>query len=120
MDLGGRQVEFQAIGTAHSPGDQTILLPKERILFAGDLIEERMFPIVPFNPPTITKSDIDVTRWVDALSSFEQIDASIIVPGHGSLGQAEIARSVREYLLMSKLVSERRLKAKASRRSFRN
>jgi glyoxylase-like metal-dependent hydrolase (beta-lactamase superfamily II) len=97
LDLGDRQVEFQAIGTAHSPGDQTIFLPKERILFAGDLIEERMFPIVPFNPPTITKSDIDVTRWVDALSSFEQIDASIIVPGHGSLGQAEIARSVREY-----------------------
>src|ERR1700693_2537690 len=82
LDLGGRQVEFHAIGTAHSPGDQTIFLPKERILFAGDLIEERMFPIVPFNPPTITKSDIDVTRWVDALSSFEQIDASIIVPGH--------------------------------------
>jgi glyoxylase-like metal-dependent hydrolase (beta-lactamase superfamily II) len=97
LDLGGRQVEFQAIGTAHSPGDQTIFLPKERILFAGDLIEERMFPIVPFYPPTITKSDIDVTRWVQALSSFEQIDPSIIVPGHGSLGQAEIARSVREY-----------------------
>jgi glyoxylase-like metal-dependent hydrolase (beta-lactamase superfamily II) len=97
LDLGGRQVEFQAIGTAHSPGDQTIFLPKERILFAGDLIEERMFPIVPFYPPAITKADIDVTRWVQALSSFEQIDPSIVVPGHGSLGQAEIARSVREY-----------------------
>src|SRR3984885_10929855 len=97
LDLGGRQVDFHAIGTAHSPGDQIIWLPKEKILFAGDLIEERMFPIVPFNPPTITKSDIDVTRWVNALSSSEQIDASIIVPGHGSLGQAEIARSVREY-----------------------
>jgi glyoxylase-like metal-dependent hydrolase (beta-lactamase superfamily II) len=97
LDLGGRQVEFQVIGTAHSPGDQTIFLPKERILFAGDLIEERMFPIVPFYPPTVAKSDIDVTRWVQALSRFEQIDPSIIVPGHGSLGQAEIARTVREY-----------------------
>ena len=97
LDLGGRQVDFHAIGTAHSPGDQTIFLPKEKILFAGDLIEERMFPIVPFFPPTITKSDIDGARWVQALSSFEQIEPSIIVPGHGSLGQAEIARSVREY-----------------------
>jgi glyoxylase-like metal-dependent hydrolase (beta-lactamase superfamily II) len=97
LDLGGRQVDFQAIGTAHSPGDQTIFLPKERILFAGDLIEERMFPIVPVYPPTIVKSDIDVTRWAETLSSLEQTDPSIIVPGHGNLGQAEIARSVREY-----------------------
>ena len=66
-------------------------------MFAGDLIEERMFPIVPFYPPAITKSDIDGARWVQALSSFEKIEPSIIVPGHGSLGQAEIARSVREY-----------------------
>src|ERR1700733_2668259 len=78
LDLGGRQVDFQANGTAHSPGDQTIFLPKERILFAGDLIEERMFPIVPFNPPTIPKSDIDGARWVQALSNFEQIEPSII------------------------------------------
>jgi hypothetical protein len=31
------------------------------------------------------------------LSSFEKMDPSIVVPGHGRLGQAEIARSVREY-----------------------
>jgi len=28
-----------------------VFLPKERILFAGDLIEERMFPIFPWFPP---------------------------------------------------------------------
>jgi glyoxylase-like metal-dependent hydrolase (beta-lactamase superfamily II) len=32
LDLGGRQVEFHAIGTAHSPGDQIIWLPKEKDL----------------------------------------------------------------------------------------
>ena len=56
-----------------------------------------MFPIVPFLPPTITKSDIDVGKWVEALSYIAEIDPSIIVPGHGSLGQAEIARSVLVY-----------------------
>jgi glyoxylase-like metal-dependent hydrolase (beta-lactamase superfamily II) len=97
LDLGGREVEFQAIGTAHSPGDQIIWLPREKILFAGDLIEERMFPIVPFNPPTIPRSDINVAKWVEALSSITEIDASVIVPGHGSLGQAEIARALLVY-----------------------
>ena len=97
LDLGGRQVEFHPIGTAHSPGDQIIWLPKEKILFAGDLIEERMFPIVPFLPPTITKSDIDVAKWVEALSYIAEIDPEIIIPGHGSLGQAEIARALLAY-----------------------
>jgi glyoxylase-like metal-dependent hydrolase (beta-lactamase superfamily II) len=97
LDLGGRQVEFHTFGTAHSPGDQIISLPKEKILFAGDLIEERMFPIVPFFPPTIAKSDIDVAKWVQTLTYIEQIKSAIIVPGHGSLGQAEISRSLLVY-----------------------
>jgi glyoxylase-like metal-dependent hydrolase (beta-lactamase superfamily II) len=73
--------------------------PIEKILFAGDLIEERMFPIVPFYPPMITKSDIDVSQWIRALAEMEQMSAAIIVPGHGNLGQAEIARAVREYFV---------------------
>ena len=98
VDLGGRTVEFRSWGTAHSPGDQTVYLPAERILFAGDLIEERMFPIIPFFPPTIPRSAIDVRRWAQALAEIERIDPAIVVPGHGNLGRAEIAREVREYL----------------------
>ena len=56
-----------------------------------------MFPIVPFFPPTIAKSDIDVAKWVQTLTYIEQIKSAIIVPGHGSLGQAEISRSLLVY-----------------------
>jgi glyoxylase-like metal-dependent hydrolase (beta-lactamase superfamily II) len=45
LDLGGRTVEFRTWGTAHSPGDQVIVVPDQGVTFAGDLIEERMFPI---------------------------------------------------------------------------
>ena len=68
LDLGGRSVEFRTWGTAHSPGDQIIHLPEERIVFIGDLIEERMFPIVPLYPPMILANDIDVARWEVALN----------------------------------------------------
>lgn len=98
LDLGGRHVEFRNWGTAHSPGDQTIFLPDENILFAGDLIEERMTPIVPYLPPHITRADINTVQWTKALSGIEQSRPAIIVPGHGNLGQAEVARAVREWL----------------------
>src|ERR1700730_1283996 len=60
VDLGGRIVELHSVGTAHTRGDQIAFLPKERILSAGDLIEERMFPIFPWFPPA--DIDLDGTR----------------------------------------------------------
>ncbi len=56
LDLGNRKVELHASGTAHTRGDQVVFLPQERILFAGDLIEERMFPIFPWFHP----EDVDI------------------------------------------------------------
>ena len=98
LDLGGRQVELRTWGTAHSPGDQIVHLPAERIVFAGDLLEERMFPIVPFFPPMITAEDIDVERWEVALADIAGLQPRLVVPGHGNLGGAEIAADVLGYM----------------------
>ena len=76
LDLGGRRVEFRTWGTAHSPGDQIVHLPEERIVFIGDLIEERMFPIVPFFPPMILANDIDVARWEVVLNDVLSFPAA--------------------------------------------
>jgi glyoxylase-like metal-dependent hydrolase (beta-lactamase superfamily II) len=97
LDLGGRQVEFRTWGTAHSPGDQIIHLPRENIVFAGDLIEERMFPIVPLFPPMITAADINVTQWESTLMDILRLRPRLIVPGHGNLGGAELAEEVLGY-----------------------
>ena len=97
LDLGGRQVEFRTWGTAHSPGDQVIHLPEERIVFIGDLIEERMFPIVPLYPPMILADDIDVARWEVALNDVLALQPHLIVPGHGNLGGPEIATDLLDF-----------------------
>lgn len=98
LDLGGRRVEFWTLGTAHSPGDQVIVIPDQAVVFAGDLIEERMFPIVPFFPPLIEASDINVLTWQAALAKITAQAPRLIVPGHGNLGGTEIADEVRGYL----------------------
>lgn len=97
LDLGGRRVEFRTWGTAHSPGDQVVWLTEERIVFAGDLIEERMFPIVPLFPPMIAADDIDVARWEAALADVLRLVPRLVVPGHGGLGGPEIAEDVLGY-----------------------
>lgn len=97
LDLGGRSVQFRTWGTAHTPGDQIIYLPDERILFGGDLLEDRMFPIVPLFPPMISAEDIDVAQWEVALTDIVRMDPRMIVPGHGNLGGVEMASQTLDY-----------------------
>ncbi|MGB3555179.1 MAG: MBL fold metallo-hydrolase [Jannaschia sp.] len=98
IDLGGREVVLRSIGFARSSGDQIVEVPDAGVLFAGDLIEERTYPIVPYFPPLIGAEDIDLPAWRAALDAIENLGPSIIVPGHGGLGGVEIARNVRGYL----------------------
>ena len=97
LDLGGRRVEFRTWGTAHSPGDQVISIPDQGVMFVGDLIEERMFPIVPLFPPLIEAADINLRTWEIILADLIAQSPRLLVPGHGNLGGAEIAQQVRDY-----------------------
>lgn len=95
LDLGGRTVQLRTWGTAHTRSDQVVFLPEERILFTGDLVEERIFPIYPYFPPD--DADVDGNRWIDVLHRLEALDPAIVVPGHGAVGDAGTIVAAREY-----------------------
>ena len=108
IDLGGRRVELRTWGLAHTAGDQVVWLPEERILFTGDLAEERIFPIFPWFPPE--DATIDGARWAAILSELIAWKPAIVVPGHGDLGGVEILAAVRYYMidLGGRVAAERR------------
>ena len=108
IDLGGRRVELRTWGLAHTAGDQVVWLPEERILFTGDLAEERIFPIFPWFPPE--DATIDGARWATILSELIAWKPAIVVPGHGDLGGVEILAAVRDYMidLGGRVAAERR------------
>ncbi len=96
LDLGGRKVEFHAWGKAHTRGDQIVYLPDERILFTGDLIEERMFPIFPWFPPADV--DVDSVRWIASLEGMQRLQPRLLVPGHGDPGDSRIALNLSAHI----------------------
>ncbi len=108
IDLGGRTVELRTWGLAHTAGDQVVWLPQERILFTGDLAEERIFPIFPWFPPN--DADIDAARWVQILTELASWKPAIVVPGHGDIGGIEILAAVRDYMidLRKRVTAERK------------
>jgi len=96
LDLGGRKVLLKTWGKAHTQADQVVFLPGEKILFTGDLAEEKTFPIFPWFPPH--DMDIDAKTWVQALDDCIALSPAVVVPGHGDLGGAEILVGVCDYI----------------------
>lgn len=96
IDLGGRTVVLRTWGQAHTKADQVVWLPEERILFTGDLAEERIFPIFPWFPPG--DADIDARGWLTALDAMVGLAPDIVVPGHGAIGGADILKGVAAYI----------------------
>jgi glyoxylase-like metal-dependent hydrolase (beta-lactamase superfamily II) len=108
IELGGRRVELRTWGRAHTRGDQVVFLPEERILFTGDLVEERCFAIFPYFPPEDV--DVDGKKWIAVLEHLEALEPAIVVPGHGEVAGASVITEAREYITQLQDES-RRLKA---------
>ncbi|WP_328786403.1 MULTISPECIES: MBL fold metallo-hydrolase [unclassified Streptomyces] len=95
IDLGGRTVLLREVGPAHTRSDQIVLVDG-RVLFAGDLLETRIFPIVPYFPPHDT--DVDGEGWIGVLDELAALAPQTVVPGHGEVTDASLIRDVRDYL----------------------
>ena len=95
LDLGGRTAQLLTRGVAHTRGDQVVYLPEDRILFTGDLVESRIFPIYPWFPPD--DADVNGSRWIDVLRWLESLEPTQVVPGHGEIGDAGLIAAAREY-----------------------
>lgn len=96
LDLGGTMVQLRTWGPAHTRGDQGIYVPDEKILFVGDLVEGRSFPVLPFFPPEET--EVDAREWMVVLEHLQAIEAETVVPGHGELGDRGLLATAQEYL----------------------
>jgi glyoxylase-like metal-dependent hydrolase (beta-lactamase superfamily II) len=96
IDLGGRLIQLRSRGPAHSRGDQTIFLPAERILFAGDLVEDRFLPLFPYFPPYDV--DVDGQRWMAVLDDLKGLEPETVVTGHGEIGGPELIDAYRTYI----------------------
>ncbi len=89
--IGETRFELIPFGPAHTGGDLAVLLPDQKVLFAGDLL---------FNLPHPWAGDgeMNVEGWQAALERIESMDVELVVPGHGEVGGRDAARRQRAYL----------------------
>jgi cyclase len=89
---GDREIQLWHPGfAAHTVGDTVAYLPKERILFAGDLAFHYVTPLA---------FQGHVGNWIRAASRLLEYDADVIVPGHGPVGTKRELTYMRDYLVL--------------------
>jgi cyclase len=89
LDFGGRAIRLLHLGPAHTIGDALVLLPAERLLFAGD---------VAFHYVTPLGLEGHIGGWVDACDRVDGMEIDTIVPGHGPVAGKPELREMRGYL----------------------
>jgi len=75
LTMGTTTIELLNLGPAHSPGDISVWLPKERIVIAGDIaFHQRLLPVFEYT---------DTLGWIETWDRFTALDPLIVIPGHG-------------------------------------
>jgi glyoxylase-like metal-dependent hydrolase (beta-lactamase superfamily II) len=92
LDDGERRLELRRVGPAHTIGDAVAFLPKERIVFTGDLCVNWR------SGNNVGDRDADHQNWVRVLNNLAGWDVKIVVPGHGELGTVATLRAQSAFL----------------------
>jgi cyclase len=89
LDLEGVAVELLYVGPAHTAGDVIVFLPKERIVFTGDILFRRCTPL---------GWEGTYANWLAALDRIVALEPRLVVPGHGPLCGVEGPKEMKRYL----------------------
>jgi glyoxylase-like metal-dependent hydrolase (beta-lactamase superfamily II) len=91
LQLGGKTIVITHPGAAHTAGDLMVWLPRERVLFAGDILVEDGVTMVV---------DGDSGELLKALGKIDSLKPGIVVPGHGAIPSppTDLVSRTRRYI----------------------
>lgn len=89
ITMGGEDFQILFLGRAHTGGDLSVYLPKEKILFLSETFLNRVFPAMRSAYPS---------DWLASLKKAEAMDVRIYIPGHGFTEDAAVSKEeLRNY-----------------------
>lgn len=91
LRLGEQEIQLLYFHGGHTPGDSVVWLPKQRVLFSGDLVfVDRLLGVLPFS---------STTDWLASFEAMEKLEPKMIIPGHGKVCElGDARRDTKDYL----------------------
>ncbi len=87
LTLGGVEIQLLFLGRAHTGGDLSVYLPKERILFMSEAYLNRVFPAMRSAYPS---------EWVGVIEKAQKMPVDVFIPGHGFVESPAILKEELE------------------------
>lgn len=76
IHLGKHLLQLIYAGPAHSMSDVMMLVLPERVLFAGDIVQNGRVPFM-------ASAAVNTSNWAKALDVVGRLDPRFVIPGHG-------------------------------------
>lgn len=91
--LGDRRLTLIYAGPAHSSSDMMMMVEPDKVLFAGDIVQNSRIPFM-------NSDDVSTVQWLNALAEVEKLNPKFIIPGHGtsSTQAREAIAFTRDYI----------------------
>ena len=89
LKVGDKDVQLIVVGPAHTEGDTLAYVPKDRVVYTGDIMFVEGTPIIWAGP---------IGNWVRACDRILAMDVECVVPGHGPVTDKSGVRAVKGYL----------------------
>ncbi len=89
LAVGNKAVELIEVGPAHTRGDVLVYVPEDSTIFTGDILFIEGTPLMWAGP---------VANWIKACDKIIDLQAEVIVPGHGPITDAAGVNQVKAYL----------------------
>jgi len=102
LDVGAKEVKLLGVGPAHSRGDTLVYVPRDRLLFTGDILFHEVHPLVMPGA---------ADAWIAACDLIDEWDIDVVVPGHGPITDKGGVRKLREYLVYFRAEARKRFDA---------
>lgn len=93
MTLDGVPMTLVHVAPAHSSGDIAVFLPKQRVVFTGDIItiDEATFPIIHVGGSS--------EGWIDSVRALLALKVDTFVAGHGGLKSRQEVKALLDQVL---------------------
>ncbi|WP_330295593.1 MBL fold metallo-hydrolase [Streptomyces sp. NBC_00503] len=105
LHVGETEVQVIHPGVAHTTGDSVVWLPRQRIVFTGDLVFAQGTPFLAMG---------SLAGSLRALELLRSLGAETVVPGHGPLTDPDAYEATERYL---RYVAELALESRAKGQS---
>jgi cyclase len=89
LTVGDKRVELLEVGPAHTAGDTLVYVPKDKVVYTGDILFIEGTPIMWQGP---------IRNWLAACDKILAMELDAIVPGHGPMTDKAGVQAMRDYL----------------------